>query len=73
MINTSNSGYLYMKYYLHIFLPLMPFYIKRITYDFSVIVANEEQRDVEFISVTHLIISHYIVFIYFSRNFQSLL
>ena len=53
MINTSNSGYLYMKYYLHIFLPLMLFYIKRITYDFSVIVANEEQRYVEFMSVTH--------------------
>jgi len=38
MINTSNSGYLYMKYYLHIFLPLMHFYIKCIIYDLSVIV-----------------------------------
>jgi hypothetical protein len=36
MINTSNSGYLYMN--LHIFLPLMHFYIKCITYDLSVIV-----------------------------------
>ena len=38
MINTSNSGYLYMNYYLHIFLSLMHFYIKCITYDLSVIV-----------------------------------
>ena len=38
MINTSNCGYLYMKYYLHILLPLMPFYIKCITYDLSVTV-----------------------------------
>jgi hypothetical protein len=70
MINTSNSGYLYMKYYLHILLPLMHlfffsfsfFYIKRITYDLSVIISNGEQRDVEFI----------IAFIYFSRYFQRL-
>ena len=38
MINTSNSGYFYMNYYLHIFLPLMHFYIRCITYDLSVIV-----------------------------------
>ena len=36
MINTNNSGYLYMN--LHIFHPLMHFYIKCITYDLSVIV-----------------------------------
>jgi len=36
--NTSNSGYFYMNYYLHIFLPLMHVYIKYITYDLSVIV-----------------------------------
>ena len=35
MINTSNSGYLYMN--LQIFLPLMHFYIKCITYDLPVI------------------------------------
>jgi hypothetical protein len=35
---TSNSGYLHMNYYLHIFLPLMHFYIKCITYDLLVIV-----------------------------------
>jgi hypothetical protein len=38
MINSSNSGYFYMNYYIHIFLPLMHFYIKCITYDMSVIV-----------------------------------
>ena len=35
---TSNSGYVYMNYYLHMFLPLMHFYIKCITYDVLVIV-----------------------------------
>ena len=35
MINTSNSGYVYMNYYLHMFLP---FYIKCITCDVLVIV-----------------------------------
>ena len=37
-MNTSNSGYLYMNYYLHISPPLMHFYIKCIIYDLSVIV-----------------------------------
>ena len=64
MMNTSNSGYLYMN--LNIFLPLIHFYIKCITYDLSVIVEwrtsrcrihvrdtlNGEHRDVEFMSVT---------------------
>jgi hypothetical protein len=42
MINTNNSGYLYMN--LHIFLPLMHFYIKCITYDLSVIVELRTAR-----------------------------
>jgi len=72
MINISNSGYLYMKYYLHIFLPLMPFHIKRITYDFSVIVSNGEQRDVEFMSVTHKYKSLYLILIFWClRHFQQ--
>ena len=40
-MNTSNSGYLYMNYYLHISPPLMHFYIKCIIYDLSVIVECE--------------------------------
>jgi hypothetical protein len=38
MMNTSDSGYFHMNYFLHISLPLMHFYIKCITYDLSVIV-----------------------------------
>ena len=38
MINTSNSGYLYMNYYLHMFIPLMHIYIQCTTYDLLVIV-----------------------------------
>ena len=38
MINTSNSGYLYMNYYFHIYIPLMYIYIQCITYDLLVIV-----------------------------------
>jgi hypothetical protein len=38
MINTSNSGCLYMNYYLHIVLPLMYLYIKCITDDLLVMV-----------------------------------
>ena len=38
MINTSNSGYLYMNYYLHVVIPLMHSYIQCITYDLLVIV-----------------------------------
>jgi hypothetical protein len=38
IINPSNSGYLYMNYYLHIFIPLMHIYIQCITYDLLVIV-----------------------------------
>ena len=41
MPNTSNSGYLYMKYYLHILPPLMHFYIKCITYDYSIDIGKE--------------------------------
>ena len=44
MINTSNSGYLYMNYYLHIFLPLMHFYIKCITYGSLIIVEYRTAR-----------------------------
>ena len=38
MINTSNSGYLYMNYYFHIYIPLMHIYIQCITFDLLVIV-----------------------------------
>ena len=41
MPNTSNSGYLYMKYYLQILPPLMHFYIKCITYDYSIDIGKE--------------------------------
>ena len=44
MINTSNAGYVYMNYYLHMFLLLMHFYIKCITYDVLVVVEYRTAR-----------------------------
>jgi hypothetical protein len=38
MIHTSNSGYLYMNYYLHIFFPLMHFDITCITDTYDLLV-----------------------------------
>ena len=35
------TGYLYMKYYVHILPPLMHFYIKCITYDYSIDIGKE--------------------------------
>ena len=64
MINTNNSGYLYMN--LHIFLPLMHFYIKCITYDLSVIV---ELRTARCGIHVHDTLSHFSL----SRNLQNLL
>ena len=37
-MKNTNSGYLYMKHYFHILLPLMLFDMQCITYDLSVIV-----------------------------------
>ena len=44
MINTSKSGYVFMNYYLHMFLPLMHFYVECITYDVLVIVEYRTAR-----------------------------
>ena len=66
MINTSSSGYLYMKYYLHILLPLMPFYIKCITYDLSVTVEWRTARCGIHVRDT---LKHYSLQL-FSHNFQ---
>ena len=51
MINTSNSGYVFIIYYLHIFLPLMHLYITCITYAVLVIVEYRTEYRTEYKTV----------------------